>query len=274
GTGPRPIAPTPTLDEPPCGGTLPKDGGGTWVCTFADEFDGKALDRTKWAVLTTPNSGFTNGGECYVDSPQNISVSGGELQLSLRELKKPRRCPGLITGPTSRFTAAMVTSTGRFAQAYGRFEIRARFPAYEEPGLHSALWLWPQNDLKYGARPASGEIDIAEFYTTYPDRVIPYVHFLEAFPGQSVTNTECFVERPDEFHTYLLEWTPETMTISYDGAPCVTTIWQAQGLGPPAPFDMPFFVNLTQGLGQAPNDPKGDLPLPATMEVDYVRVWS
>jgi beta-glucanase (GH16 family) len=274
GSGPRQGEPTPTL-EPPCGGNLPKPGGGTWACTFADEFEGSALDRSKWVALTTRASGFTNGGECYRDSPKNISVSDGELHLTLREEQRPVRCPALVTGPTSRFTAGMVTTTGLFAQAYGRFEIRARFPTASVPGLHSALWLWPQDDKRYGARPASGEIDIAEFYTTYPDRVVPYVHFLEAFPGQPVTNTECFVERPDEFHTYRLEWTPEAMTISYDDTPCLTAVWQAQGLVRPAPFDVPFFVNLTQALGQAPtNDPTGELPLPATMDVDYVRVWS
>lgn len=37
---------------------------------------------------------------------------------------------------------------------------------------------------------------------------------------------------------------------------------------------MPFFLNLTQALGKTPNAPADDLPLPATMDVDYVRVWS
>ena len=104
--------------------------------------------------------------------------------------------------------------------------------------------------------------------------MIPYLHFHEAFPGQQVTNTECFVERPDDFHTYLLEWSPDAITISYDGVPCLVSTWQARGLAPPAPFDMPFFLNLTQALGKAPNAPISDLPLPATLDVDYVRVWS
>jgi hypothetical protein len=42
----------------------------------------------------------------------------------------------------------------------------------------------------------------------------------------------------------------------------------------PQPFDQPFFVALTQALGQNGNafDPN-TTPLPATTQVDHVRVW-
>src|SRR5688500_14860248 len=37
----------------PCGGETPaKDDGGTWACTWSDEFDGGALDDSKWTVVT------------------------------------------------------------------------------------------------------------------------------------------------------------------------------------------------------------------------------
>ena len=39
----------------------------------------------------------------------------------------------------------MVTTYNRFSQAYGRFEIRAKFPAATVQGLQSAFWLWPDN---------------------------------------------------------------------------------------------------------------------------------
>jgi beta-glucanase (GH16 family) len=211
-----------------------------------------------------------------MDSTGNVSVSGGALHLTLRREKSPVLCPGLPEGvsPLTSYTSGMVTTTGKFAQAYGRFEFRARFPTTDGPGLHGALWLWPEDESRYGGRPAAGEIDVAEYYTQYPDRVVPYLHFDEAVAGQRVTNTDCFVERPDQFHTYSLEWTPETMTIAYDGRVCLQTTWQATGLVRPAPFDVPFFLNLTQALGRGTNAPGDDLELPATLDVDYVRVWS
>jgi beta-glucanase (GH16 family) len=249
-------------------------GGGTWACTFSDAFDGDLLDPTKWTVQKTAGSRFTNGGECFVDSPANVSVSGGSLHLTLRRKATPVRCPGLGVSPTTHYTSGSVTTFGKFAQAYGRFEFRARFPTASVAGLHSALWLWPQQQRKYGPRPASGEIDVAEYYSAYPDRVIPYLHYVRATPSHAVTDIDCLVARPDRFHIYTLEWTPDTMTIAYDGETCLTTSWQATALVRPAPFDMPFFVNLTQALGSTRNLPSAATPLPATMDVDYVRVWS
>jgi len=271
--------PTPTVlpqGPPHCGVALTKPSGGTWACTFADEFDGRALDRTRWQVLTTARSGYTNGGECFVDSTGNVAVSGGALHLTLRHETSPVPCPGLPegVGTTTSYTSGMVTTSGLFSQAYGRFEFRARFPASADAGLHSALWLWPQDESRYGGRPAAGELDVAEYFTRYDDRVVPYVHFDASVAGQRVTNTDCRIEHPDQFHTYTLEWTPDLMTVAYDGAVCLQASWQAKGLVAPAPFDVPFFLNLTQALGKGTNAPEGDLPLPATMDVDYVRVWS
>jgi hypothetical protein len=38
-------------------------------------------------------------------------------------------------------------------------------------------------------------------------------------------------------------------------------------------FQKPYIVSLTQMLGTATNAYDGRTPLPATMSVDYVRVW-
>lgn len=245
-----------------------------WACTFSDEFDGDTLDTAKWTVLRTADSRFTNGGECFVDEPENVSVSDGVLHLTLRREDEPVSCPGLGIAPATPYTSGSVTTTRKFAQAYGRFEIRASFPTADVPGLQSALWLWPQNQTKYGAEPASGEIDIAEHYTAYPDRVIPYLHYNRVNPAIPVTNNYCMVDDPQEPHVYALEWTPDLITISYDDDVCLSASWQAAGLVQPAPFDMPFFLNLTQALGKTANEATAETPLPATMTVDYVRVWS
>ena len=42
----------------------------------------------------------------------------------------------------------------------------------------------------------------------------------------------------------------------------------------PAPFDQPFIVALTQALGVGANAVTAATPLPATTQIDYVRVWS
>ena len=80
---------------------------------------------------------------------------------------------------------------------------------------------------------------------------------------------------PSEFHSYALEWTTSTLTISFDGHTCVSDNWNpAAPLLKPAPFDQPFMIALTQALGINANAVNDATPLPATTQIDYVRVWS
>jgi hypothetical protein len=41
----------------------------------------------------------------------------------------------------------------------------------------------------------------------------------------------------------------------------------------PAPFNLPFFLNLTQAIGVGDNEVSSRTPFPATLRVDWVRVW-
>lgn len=258
-----------------CGAPIAKGDGSDWECTFSDNFEGTALNRSKWLPTKTSETGYLNGPTaCFVDTPNNISVSNGTLKLRARREAAPFNCVGSFT---MQYTSGSVsTAQGRFSQTYGRFEIRAKVPPAQVKGLQSSLWLWPDDAARYGAYPASGEIDIAEMYSQYPDRAIPYVHYNPLLLVDPLaTNTLCFISNPDAFHTYALEWTPTTLTFSYDGQICLVDTWApALPLQRPQPFNQPFFVALTQALGVGTNtfDPN-TTPLPATTEVDYVRVW-
>ena len=254
---------------PNCGTTIVKAGGSRWVCTFVDNFDGTRLDGSKWIAQQTLTSGYQNGGECFVDNPNNVSVSGGALYLTTRREASSFLCAYPGGGYLTRYTSGMVSTYGRFAQAYGRFEIRAKFPAAKVAGLQSALWLWPVDPNKYGAWPGSGEIDIAEFYSQYPDRVIPYLHYDSAADDTTLTNNYCMISDVSAFHSYVAEWTPTEITIKYDGQTCMSHTLSDGS----KPFDQPFMVALTQALGQGSNAVTDSTPLPATTAVDFVRVW-
>ncbi|MCU1658207.1 MAG: hypothetical protein JWO57_2863 [Pseudonocardiales bacterium] len=266
-----------------CGATIiAKPTGGTWQCTFDDEFSGTTLNRSKWTVQRTADSGFHSGPECMVDSTKNVSVSGGYLNLTVRRETAPFTCTDPYGNYTTQYTSASVSTWGAFSQAYGRFAVRAKFPAATVAGLQSSLWLWPQDQNKYGAWPKSGEIDIAESYSQYPDLAIPFIHY-DAAPAplnatantNLVTKYDCRISDPTKFHEYVAEWTQHTITIKYDGSTCLVNNWvPAAPLASPAPFNQPFLVALTQALGVDTNAFKASsTPLPATTQVDYVRVW-
>lgn len=272
---PASAEPSAQPSAPDCGPRVDKPDGQPWRCTFADEFDGTELDASKWQPLTTVSSNLRGGNDCWVDSQKNITVSDGFLHLTSRREDKPFTCtkPDGTTAE-SQVSSGSVTTFGAFAQTYGRWDIRARFPEVTLPGSQGSVWITPQEDT-YGAWPTSGEIDIAEFYSLYPDRVVPYVHYGSSADDRTVTNTLCLVKDPWNFHTYSMTWTPGQITITIDGARCVGhEIHPSSPLQGSQPFDQPFVLNLTQTMGVGTNTPLPGTPLPLTTDIDYVRVWN
>jgi beta-glucanase (GH16 family) len=267
----------PKAPAPTCGGTtIPKSTGGIWKCSFSDEFGGSVLDASKWIAQETATSGYTNGPtSCFVSSSRNIAVANGTLNLTARKEAAPFTCADPFGAFTTQYTSGMVSTSGRFSQAYGRFEVRASMPAATVAGLQESLWLWPVDATRYGSWPGSGEIDIAEVFSSHPDRAIPYVHY-DTAGDLNVTNNYCMIANLAGFHTYAVEWTTTTIKIMYDGATCLVDNWNpAFPLTKPQPFDQPFIIALTQALGLGGNafDP-ATTPLPATTKVDYVRAWT
>lgn len=84
----------------------------------------------------------------------------------------------------------MVSTYQRFSQAYGLFQGRAKTSGTTAPGLQSSFWLYPAT-LRYGAWPASGEIDIAELFSQYPTLAIPTVHNIGSADDPEATNEHC-----------------------------------------------------------------------------------
>ncbi|RYJ04530.1 MAG: glycoside hydrolase family 16 protein [Actinomycetales bacterium] len=224
--------------------------------------------------MRTETSSFSYG-DCFLGAGPNITVADGALSLKTRKETSPVTCKIGDRTITSNYTSGSVTSLGKFSQAYGRFEIRAAMPASSGKGLQSALWLVPDVPSFYGAWPYSGEIDVVEYYTQYPDRLIPALHYGSTAPFDQRTNNACLVYKPTEFHTYVLEWTKTKLKVTIDGTTCVDhAISPLAPLLGSAPFDKPFNLNLTQMLGSGDNAlPAGTSIDEATMKVDYVRVW-
>jgi beta-glucanase (GH16 family) len=278
---PQPAPEPPTAPPPPdpdaCGPLIAKSTGGFWTCSFFDDFDGTTLDGSRWLPQRTDTTGYVHGPTaCFVDSSNNILVSDGTLKLTARKESAPFTCaPGAPGAFTTQYTSGMVTTARRFSQTYGRFEIRARLYPAQGKGLQTTFWLWPTDATRYGEYPASGEIDIAEMFSQYGDRAVPYIHYKPFLVDLFATNTLCFISNLSAFHTYTLEWTETSLRITYDGRTCLVNNWNpADPLDKPQPFDQPFFILLTQALGVGTNQFDPDTtPLPATTEVDYVRAW-
>jgi beta-glucanase (GH16 family) len=250
-----------------CGGEqVPKAGGGYLTCTFDEEFSGTTVNAAKWAA--PQGTDFHSGIECFVPSPQTIGVANGALRLTINKSAKALMCGNRST----HYYSGMLTSAGRFAQTYGRFEIRAMMPT--GPALQSALWLYPAQTI--GAWPLSGEIDVGELFGKYPGDVLPHLHYL-APNGRKAPGTYCPVaDAGTKFHTYVVEWTASSFRFLYDNKLCFAfSGWRPHSpLVAPGPFNKPFYINLTLAMNKSqPWGAAANTAWPSSLYVDYVRVW-
>jgi beta-glucanase (GH16 family) len=251
-----------------CGGPSFKPDGTPWVCTFDDEFDSDHLDATKWAVQTNlPTGDPTVAAACFENTPQNVSVSAGALHLSVAREAQPFACAGL-TAPV-QYTAGQVNTYHLFSQLYGRFEARMRTTATTAPGLHEAFWLWPDDRQTPLNWPTTGEIDVAETYSSSPNLAIPYLHFRANDNGGPIDgfNTGYCAAQRGVWNTYDLIWTPTALAIAINGQTCLVNT-----TSDPA-FNHRYILALSGTLGSSNDALTAATPIPATTDIDYVRVW-
>jgi beta-glucanase (GH16 family) len=233
---------------------------------WSDEFDGTTLDQTKWNYQLGDGCdiGICGWGNNELQTYQqdNITVSNGTLKIMARKQR--------VRG--SRYTSGRINSKGKADFTYGRFEASIKLPYGD--GLWPAFWMLSTNE-PYGGWPQSGEIDIMEFVATQSDRTLGYIHYGDLYPNnqnQGNTYTLGSGNFPDDFHVFALEWEPGEIRWFVDGI-----LFSRKTTADVAPFqwpfdqDMHFLLNVAVGgnLGGAVNDGM----LPATMEVDYVRVY-
>ena len=245
---------------------------------FADEFDGSALDRSKWQVIG-PDFWVNDEQQAYVDRPEVLAVKDGALVLT------PRFAPGVDTHAKRKadFIAGRIESKGKFDFTYGRAEARIRMP--DAVGVWPAFWL-----LGNGPWPTTGEIDVME-YVGEKDWTGVAMH------GPKYSGETPFVDRfyfpPGEdatgWHVYAAEWKPTQVEFFIDGRltyrvtrPMVENYgkWVFDNpehvivnfaLGGAYPGKVNGIKQPYYGLPQATADriKRGEL----SMEVDWVRVW-
>lgn len=237
-----------------------------WKLVWSDEFDSNAIDTNHWMFETGNHGGWGNQEmEFYTDRPNNAYVSNGVLHIVA--------CREATNG--FAFTSARMKSEGLFAHKYGRFEFRARFP--KGKGYWPALWLMPQNS-PYGSWPACGEIDVVENKGDYPAVVQGTIHYADT-NGEHLQATDLYTFAPGDgagqFHTYLLEWTTNSISWSVDNHLYETqTNWSTVDAAYPAPFDQPFYIILNLAVGGIyDGDPDTNTVFPGEMQVDYIRVY-
>lgn len=232
-----------------------------WTLSWSDEFDGAALDRSKW-TFDIGGHGWGNAElQYYTDRPDNVRVAGGQLVIEAR-----REAYG-----GKAYTSARIKTAGLMEQMHGRFE--ARIKVARGQGIWPAFWMLGADIGKIGW-PRAGEIDIMENIGKEPAIVHGTVHG-PGYSGEHAFGAPSRLERgayADDFHVFAVEWEPGEIRWDRDGIHYHTA--RSDLVKGDWVFERPFFVLLNLAVGgHWPGNPDGTTVLPQSMLVDWVRVY-
>ena len=219
---------------------------GDWALKFDDEFNGTRLNTAKWSTGwygsgITPPANSTES-DCY--DPAQVSGGGGALSLTL--IRKSENC-----GEQEDYAGGLVSTMGKFSFTYGLLEARVWLPGV--PGNPGDVANWPGVWTDGQNWPEDGENDIAE---GLHGQVCAHFHGPDNPSGIRVGCPSG--NYANGWHTFAADWEPGKITYYYDGVDIGSV---TSGV-----TSAPMFIVLVNAAG-------GHISTPATMKVDWVRVW-
>jgi beta-glucanase (GH16 family) len=265
----------PTLNIPD---TFQVSDGDLLTLVWNDEFNDAQLDPELWFFESGDGSQYGIPGwgnnELQWYLPDNASLEDGKLKITAKR----------ESVDDFGFTSARINTADRFAFKYGRIEASIKMPSGQ--GLWPAFWMFSQDsDYLCNGDPcdwaAIGEIDIVEAVNldgSGGNEIFSTIHYGGEFPANESAETR-YTPSEDvtgQFNTYALEWDEFEIRWYFNGVLyAVQNNWFSTAAPYPAPFDQHFYILLNLAVGgNFPGSPDGSTPFPATMEVDWVRVYS
>ena len=194
----------------------------TYVQVWQDEFNltaGSAPDSTIWVSENGDGSKAVAGGgwgnkerQYYIPTLAKIT-SEGALQIDATTTgANEYNC--YYKTPCEWVSSKYITKD-KIGFKYGRLEARIKGPV--GPGTWGAFWMLGA-DIDTRIWPWCGEIDVTELVGKSPNMAYGYLHGLLSggFGGRGTT-----VDMPNgfanEYHTYAVDWLPESIDWYVDG---------------------------------------------------------
>ena len=249
---------------------------GTPVATLQETFDDEFTSN--FATDSSPNGtvGWETRLPFYADNGRTIPATGeadyysdpsvGENPFSTNNgVLSITASLASVTGANplgEPANSGAITTYDSFSQEYGYWEISAKLPAGN--GLWSAFWLAPTS------LSGQSELDALEVLGNDPSQVYATTHSMVNgvfVPNLQQINT---ANTSTGFHTYGIDWEPNTITWYMDGQEIATA---------PTPSNMNesmfTILNLVVGSHSSwPGAPTSSSEFPASMQIDYVRAYA
>jgi beta-glucanase (GH16 family) len=240
---------------------------------WSDEFTGPCgagPDPKKWRVDTGGN-GFGNEElEYYTARKRNMALDGqGHLAISaLHETHSGG-------GYTRNYTSGKIDGQRKYSTTYGSIQASIELPAGR--GLWPAFWALGVDIDKVGW-PKSGEIDMMENLGQRPLTAYGSIHgpsTLKPYRFGLTTSVLAETSLSQGFHVYGVNRSRNLVQMTLDGVPYATYRPSSLSRGRHWVFNRPFFLILDLAVGgKWPGAPNATTQFPATMLVDWVRVYA
>lgn len=209
-----------------------------------------------WSPLGWATEGSWLGNPTLLPPDANpIALLSGQMILS--DIPRPADVPAASVGGLSRISGQILTQN-TFAQTYGYFEASIQMPGNNGDG--GAFWLLPQN----GQWPP--ELDIAEVYGNDPTLLINTLHDGYDDDG-SVAHWGSVANTAQGFHTYAVDWEPNTITWYFDGKQTFQT-------ATPADMNQPMYLVFSLNSGTSSTiEGAAAATSVGQMKIDWVHVY-
>jgi len=209
-----------------------------WALKFDEEFNSHSINYDKWSPHAPGKVAF-EGQQTWL--PGAITISGGGAHLTAAK-------------SANGYTSGMMTTLGSFAQKFGRFEIRFRMPAGS--GLDPLFRLLP---LGAADQPS---IDVMHASGSDPSMALFANRWVETNLDRDYSGSWDGVDLSNGFHTVAAEWDEEKIVWSVDGVERFAS-WD----GIP---QQPMYLTICLEV----RDPGAQTHFPATLDIDYIRVFA
>ncbi len=240
-----------------------------YTLVWSDEFNAGPVPSSDWTIENWAPGHVNNELQTYtsreVDGKRTLEVKDGFLYINCFKAADGKVYSGRMNArPTTGWL-------------YGYFEARIKLP--KGKGTWPAFWMMPSNvDWVANPWPYCGEIDIMEEVGANPEYVSSSLHTgnYNHTKGTQKTHEMKCPGAEDSFHVYACEWTAEEITTYVDGKVQLHATKAAMGADHDSwPFHYAFYpiLNLAWGGDWGGYMGVDENALPATMMVDYVRIF-
>ena len=242
-----------TVTQPPSGQRVVRQA--KWDLVWGDEFDGTTINPANWVVQ---NGAANVNNELEYYSPSDVYLENGSLVLKSE----------IATNGARRYASGEVrTGTLRTVKQGNAIEWRTQAPSGQ--GIWPANWLvdTPCDGLNGCGINWPPEIDVLELRGNEPN-VNLMTHWWGTWPNEQheTTSFDAGTSLADAYHTYRLEWFPDSVVWYIDG------IQRAKHTQNITSGLMQIVMNTAIG-GLFAGNPDQTTVFPQYHRIDYVRVY-